>query len=213
MTSSRVPITQRLASVALAAALLTASPNYAAFANVATPTDLSVAVKKNAIDLKAKKLPSSVGISLPFVGSFRARVNIDLQKATPEEVTKSDVVISLPSDLIKAGKLALGGSAGAALDVPGLVSERFDLDLQTPGAGEAGITVTSKQGKADIALTSKLIPNLPIPKSKGLGRFCSDCGNGKPESDWYITRNLGNGVQFYSNPKTGVAQFQPPPGF
>jgi hypothetical protein len=213
--AAKVPITQRLASIALAAALTFSTPNYAALADVATPTDVAVTVKEGTIDLKAKKLPSSVGISLPFVGSLRANIKVDLdvQKVKTEEVAKSDVVISLPRDLIGAGKLALGGSAGAALDVPGLVSERFDLDLKSPGQGEADIFVTSKPGKAEIALTSKRIPKLPLPKSQGLGRFCDNCGNGAPKSDWYIARNLGDGVQFYSNPTTGESRFTPPPGF
>ena len=132
--------------------------------------------------------------------------------------------MTLPSDLIKAGKLAAGGDAGLTLDVPGLVATRFDLDVKTPRGGEADVTVTSSA-----------IPKLPIAKGKGLGRACYECGNGNPQSDWcdpcvvglaipaltpaptaptrYFARNLGNGVEFYGNAKTGVSQFDVPNGY
>ena len=55
------------------------------------------------------------------------------------------------ADLIKAGKLAVGGNVGAAVDAPGLLSGRFDAELITP-----------RKGEADVVVTSPLIPKLPV---------------------------------------------------
>ena len=167
-----------------------------------SPTDVGIAVRPGAIDLKAKRLPQSIGVTLPVVGSVRIDLAVNVNKATEAEVAASDVVVSLPKDLVKAGKLAAAGTAGAAVDVPGLVQGSFGLDLSTP-----------RKGEADITVTSQLIPQLPLANSKGLGRFCFECGDGNEPSDWFVARNLGNGVQFYGNAKTGQSQFEVPKGF
>lgn len=173
----------------------------------AKPTDLSVAlrgstIKINPRDLKSTTLPQSVGVTLPVLGPVRIDLNIAVSKVTAQEVAESDIVIALPADLVKAGKLAAGGNVGAAIDAPGLASGRFEAELSTPRKGEAGVTVTSP-----------LIPQLPLQKTKGLGRFCFECGDGNAPSDWFVARNLGNGVQFYGNAKTGKSQFDVPKGF
>ena len=172
--------------------------------STASASDVSVALRSNAIKLDPRdlKLPSSIGVTLPVAGSLRIDLNVQIAKVTEVEVADADVVVSLPKDLIKAGKLAAGGVGGLALDVPGLASGRFDLDVTTPVKGEA-----------DVAVSSKLIPKLPLQKTKGLGRFCFECGNGNPDSEWFIARNLGSGVQFYGNARTGVSQFEAPKGF
>ena len=54
---------------------------------------------------------------------------------------------------------------------------------------------------------------LPLQKTDGLGRFCFKCGNGNPTSDWFVARNLGDGIEFYGNVKTGVSQFELPKEF
>jgi hypothetical protein len=172
----------------------------------AKPTDVSVALRSGVIkidprDVKATQLPQSIGITLPVVGSVRLELNVAVTKVSSEEAAEADVVVSLPSDLVKAGKLAAGGIAGAALDAPGLTSGRFELAVDTP-----------RKGEADITLTSNLIPKLPVQKTKGLGRYCFECGNGAEPSDWFVARNLGNGVTFYGNSKTGVSQFDVPKG-
>merc|ERR1719424_378018 len=157
------------------------------------PEDVVFAVRSGAVpNLLTKTLPSSVGVTLPGVGPLRVDLNVVVSKATPEEVAASDIVVSLPRDLVKAGKLAAGGDAGVSLTVPGLVSGRIDLDLSSP-----------RKGEADIAVTSSLVPKLPLQKTSGLGRFCFECGNGGEQSEWFVARNLGNGVQFYGNAKTG----------
>ena len=46
-----------------------------------------------------------------------------------------------------------------------------------------------------MVITSKSLPKLPLQKTKGLGRFCFNCGNGNPPSDWFFARNLGDGVE------------------
>ena len=167
------------------------------------PSDVAVAVRSGVIDLKAQKLPSSIGAVLPFpVGPIKIDLAISINKATEAEVNAADVVVTLPKDLVKASKLAVGGDAGLVLDVPGIASGRFDLDLDTP-----------RKGEADIVVTSKTIPKLPVQKTGGFGRTCYDCGNGEALSDWYVARNLGNGVTFYGNVKTGVSQFEVPKGF
>lgn len=153
----------------------------------------------NPRDLGNAKLPSSIGVNLPVLGSLRVDLSASVQKVSEAQANSADVVIGLPNDLVKAGKLAAGGIAGAAVDAPGLAAGRFDLDVSTPRAGEA-----------DVVVNSKLIPQLPIAKTAGLGRFCYDCGDGNPPSDWFVARNLGNGVQFYGNAKTGVSQFEAP---
>jgi len=170
----------------------------------ASPTDVSVALRSGVLKLDPRdlKIPSSIGITLPGVGPLRVDLSAQISKASAEQVANADVVVSLPKDLIKAGKLAASGSAGVALDAPGLASGKFDLDIATP-----------RKGEADVTVTSKLIPKLPLPKTKGLGRFCYECGNGEPDSDWFVARNLGSGVQFYGNAKTGVSQFEVPEGY
>ena len=57
------------------------------------------------------------------------------------------------------------------------------------------------------------LPQLPLQKSAGLGRFCFKCGNGNPPSDWFVARNLGDGIEFYGNAKTGQSQFELPREF
>ena len=114
----------------------------------------------------------------------------------------SDIIVLLPTNLLKAGKLAVGGDAGLIIDAPGLISGKLDIDVATPRAGEA-----------DVTLTSPLIPKVPLQKGDGKGRFCFECGNGKAASDWVVARNLGNDVEFYANTKTGKSQFEVPPGF
>lgn len=164
------------------------------------PEDVVLAVRSGAVpNLLTKSLPSSVGVTLPGVGPLRVDLNVVVSKATPEEVAASDIVVSLPRDLVKAGKLAAGGDAGVSLNVPGLVSGRIDLDVSSP-----------RKGEADIAVTSSLVPKLPLQKTSGLGRFCFECGNGGEQSEWFVARNLGNGVQFYGNAKTGVSTFAAP---
>jgi len=164
------------------------------------PEDVVLAVRSGAVpNLLTKTLPSSVGVTLPGVGPLRVDLNVVVSKATPEEVAASDIVVSLPRDLVKAGKLAAGGDAGVSLTVPGLVSGRIDLDVSSP-----------RKGEADIAVTSSLVPKLPLQKTSGLGRFCFECGNGGEQSEWFVARNLGNGVQFYGNAKTGVSTFAAP---
>lgn len=121
------------------------------------------------------------------------------RQATPAEAAAADVVVELPSNLFKAASLASGGAAGIELDVPGLISGRIDVDIETPRSGEA-----------DVVLTSGLIPQLPLSRGGGQGRFCYTCGNGEELGDWVVARNLKNGVSFYSNVKTGKSQFQAP---
>merc|ERR1719424_209540 len=71
------------------------------------PEDVVLAVRSGAVpNLLTKTLPSSVGVTLPGVGPLRVDLNVVVSKATPEEVAASDIVISLPRDLVKAGKLA-----------------------------------------------------------------------------------------------------------
>ena len=171
--------------------------------SAAGPTDVAVAVRSDAVDLKARKLPSSIGAVLPFpIGPVKIDLAISINKVTEAEAKDSDVVVSLPTNLVKAGKLAVGGDAGVIVDIPGITSGRFELDLVTP-----------RNGEADVVVTSKNIPKLPLQKTNGLGRFCFECGNGNEQSDWFVARNLGNGVQFYGNAKTGVSQFEVPKGF
>ena len=121
-------------------------------------------------------------------------------------MASSDVVIGLPRDLIGAANAAKSGKAGVVLDAPGLGSGRLDLGIAIPKAGEADVTVKSP-----------LIPNLPIGDAKAGGvdksRFCAECGNGQPLSDWFVVTNAKNELSFYTNVRTGVSQFNPPPGF
>lgn len=172
--------------------------------SAATASDVSVALRSTALKLDPRdlRLPNSIGVTLPVVGPLRIDLNVQISKVTEVEVANADVVVSLPKDLVKASKLAAGGVAGLAIDAPGVASGRFDLDVTTPVTGEA-----------DIAISSKLIPKLPLQKTKGLGRFCFECGNGNPDSEWFIARNLGSGVQFYGNARTGLSQFESPKGF
>jgi len=128
---------------------------------------------------------------------------VKIEKSNRADVQASDIQVLLPKDLVKAGKLALGGDAGLVIDAPGLVTGgKVDIDLATP-----------RKGEADVTVTSSLIPKLPLQKGSSSGRFCFDCGNGNEPSDWVVARNLGNGVEFYSNVKTGESQFNTPPGF
>lgn len=168
----------------------------------AADTDLSVALRSSAINLRELRLPQSLGIMLPVTGPLRIELNAVISKVTPEIANDADVVVGLPQDLLKAGKRAAGGDVGLAIDFPGLASGRLDVDVSTP-----------RKGEAEVVVTSPLIPKLPIQKTKGLGRFCFDCGTGAPESDWFVARNLGNGVQFYGNAKTGKSQFEAPKDF
>jgi len=170
----------------------------------AASTDVKVSLRSGVLPgLKDLRLPSSIGLTLPALGPLRVDLNVAISKATPDEVADADVVVSLPTDLVNAAKLAVGGDAGLAYDVPGLGNGRLDVDLSTP-----------RKGEADLALTSSAIPKLPLQKSKGLGRFCFECGTpGGQQSDWFVARNLGNGIQFYGNAKTGVSQFDVPKGF
>ena len=105
-----------------------------------------------------------------------------------------------------AANAAKSGKAGVVLDAPGLGSGRLDLGIAIPKAGEADVTVKSP-----------LIPNLPIGDAKSGGvdksRFCAECGNGQPLSDWFVVTNTKNELSFYTNVRTGVSQFNPPPGF
>ena len=68
-----------------------------------------------------------------------------------------------------------------------------------------------------MTVKSPLIPNLPIGDAKAGGvdksRFCAECGNGQPLSDWFVVTNAKNELSFYTNVRTGVSQFNPPPGF
>ena len=116
-------------------------------------------------------------------------------------MAKADVVVSLPSDISKAAKLAAGGGAGVVLDVPGLLAGRVDVGVTQPSSGET-----------DITLTSSLTPKLPLQSGKGFGRFCYDCGNGEDLSEWFVVRNLKNGVSFYTNVRTETSQFNAPRG-
>jgi hypothetical protein len=168
----------------------------------AADTDLSVALRGGAINLRELRVPQSLGLSLPVVGPLRIEFNAVVSKVTPEMAADADVVVGLPTDLVKAGKKAAGGDVGLAVDLPGFASGRLDVDVSTP-----------RDGEADVVVTSPLFKRLPIQKTKGLGRFCFDCGTGAPESEWFVARNLGNGVQFYGNAKTGVSQFEAPKGF
>ena len=140
---------------------------------------------------------SPCAASLALLGTKSARA----AQVTADEAAQADVVVSLPSDLSKAAKLAAGGGAGVVLDVPGLVSGRVDLGLSQPSSGET-----------DITITSPLIPKLPLQSSKGFGRFCYDCGNGEDLSEWFVVRNLKNGVSFYTNARTETSQFNAPGG-
>ena len=161
-------------------------------------TDLTVSISSGL------SLPKSVGVDAPVLGP--TRVDIALKKATAAEVASSDVVIGLPRDLIGAANAAKSGKAGVVLDAPGLGSGRLDLGIAIPKAGEADVTVKSP-----------LIPNLPIGDAKSGGvdksRFCAECGNGQPLSDWFVVTNAKNELSFYTNVRTGVSQFNPPPGF
>ena len=161
-------------------------------------TDVTVAISSGL------SLPKSVGVDAPVLGP--TRVDIALKKATAAEVASSDVVIGLPRDLIGAANAAKSGKAGVVLDAPGLGSGRLDLGIAIPKAGEADVTVKSP-----------LIPNLPIGDAKAGGvdksRFCAECGNGQPLSDWFVVTNTKNELSFYTNVRTGVSQFNPPPGF
>jgi hypothetical protein len=161
-------------------------------------TDVTVAISSGL------SLPKSVGVDAPVLGP--TRVDIALKKATAAEVASSDVVIGLPRDLIGAANAAKSGKAGVVLDAPGLGSGRLDLGIAIPKAGEADVTVKSP-----------LIPNLPIGDAKSGGvdksRFCAECGNGQPLSDWFVVTNTKNELSFYTNVRTGVSQFNPPPGF
>lgn len=168
----------------------------------ASSTDLSIGLRSGIVPNIKDRVPSSIGLTLPGLGPVRVDLSVAVSKVTAEEAADADIVVSLPKDLIKAGKLAVGGDAGVAFDVPGLVGGRLDVDLVTP-----------RKGEADIAVTSSLLPKLPLQKTKGLGRFCFECGNGGQQSDWFVARNLGNGIQFYGNAKTGVSQFEVPKGF
>ena len=114
-----------------------------------------------------------------MLGSVRVDLAVTVEKATEAQVAASDVVVTLQADLVKVGKLAAGGDVSVALDVPGIVAGRFAVDVETPRAGEA-----------DVVVTSKTIPKLPLQKTKGLGRFCFDCGDGGEPSDWFVSRNL-----------------------
>lgn len=169
-----------------------------------TSTDVSVALRSGVVPgLKDLRLPSSLGITLPALGPVRVDFNIKVEKVTPEKVADADIVVTLPNDLIKAGKKAVGGNVGLAFDAgTPLGGARFDVDVSTP-----------RKGEADLAITSPAIPKLPLQKTKGLGRFCFECGDGGEQSDWFVARNLGNGIQFYGNAKTGVSQFDVPKGF
>ena len=195
--AAAVPKAAAAPSAAAAPAAALAKPNTPVEAS-----DVSVQVRQGSIDLKAKRLPSSVGVTLPVIGSVRINLAISVEKTTAAEAAAADVVVTIPKDLIKAAKLAAGGDAGVVLDVPGFLAGRFDLELSTPRAGEA-----------DVVLTSKNIPKLPLQKTEGLGRFCYNCGNGNEQSEWYFARNLGNGVEFYGNARTGVSQFELPKEF
>ena len=161
-------------------------------------TDVTVSISSGL------SLPKSVGVDAPVLGP--TRVDIALKKATAAEVASSDVVIGLPRDLIGAANAAKSGKAGVVLDAPGLGSGRLDLGIAIPKAGEADVTVKSP-----------LIPNLPIGDAKAGGvdksRFCAECGNGQPLSDWFVVTNTKNELSFYTNVRTGVSQFNPPPGF
>ena len=170
----------------------------------ATSSDVSLALRSTALKLDPRdlRLPNSIGVELPVVGPLRIDLNVQISKATAEQVADADLVVSLPKDLVKAGKLAAGGVGGVALDAPGVASGRLDIDVTTP-----------RNGEADVVVTSKLIPKLPLQKTKGLGRFCFECGNGEQDSDWFVARNMGSGVQFYGNAKTGKSQFEVPKGF
>lgn len=174
----------------------------------ADPSDVGIAIRKGAlalprgVDITTARVPSSIGVTLPVVGPVRVDLAVSIAKTSEAEAAASDVVIQLPKDLIKAGKRAVGGDAGIALDVPGIAAGRFAVDLNTP-----------RKGEADVVVTSNLIPKLPVQKTKGAGSFCFECGDGNEPSDWFVARNLGNGVQFYGNAKTGQSQFEVPKGF
>ena len=172
------------------------------------PFDIGVAVRSGAlgmprgIDLTTARVPSSIGVDLPVVGPVRIDLAVSIVKTSAQAAAESDVVVTLPKNLVMAAKRAAGGDAGIALDVPGVTSGRFNLDISTP-----------RKGEADVVITSKLIPKLPLQKTKGAGGFCFECGDGGEQSEWFVTRNLGNGIQFYSNAITGESQFELPKGF
>ena len=176
-----------------------------------TGTELKIAIRDGALALKSippglpipTRIPESVGVTLPVLGSVRVDIAVKVKTgASAAEVASSDVVIALPKNLPAAAKLAAGGDASLSIDAPGLLKGRIDLDVNTP-----------RNGEADVAVTSSLIPKLPLAKSAGTGRFCIDCGNGNEMSEWFVARNLNNGVSFYLNSKTGESQFNAPRGF
>ena len=105
------------------------------------------------------------------------------------------------ADLAKAGKLAAAGDVSLAVQAKGGPASRFDVDLSTP-----------RKGEAEISVVSTALPKLPLAKSAGFGRFCATCGNGQPIDDWFVVKNVKNGVSFYTNVVTGVSQFNAPPG-
>lgn len=173
--------------------------------------DLQITVKEGSLALKKlpggiripTRIPNSIGVTLPALGSVRADISVSVKTgASAADIANSDVVIALPKDLPKAAKLAAAGDASLSVDAPGLLSGRVDLDVLTP-----------RKGEADVTVTSSLIPQLPLRKSAGTGRFCIDCGNGDELSEWFVARNLKNGVSFYVNTRTGASQFQVPNGF
>ena len=104
------------------------------------------------------------------------------------------------ADIKKAAKLAAAGDISLALKAGGPAS-RFDVDLNTP-----------RKGTAELTVTSAALPKLPLAKSSGAGRFCATCGNGEPIDDWFVVKNVRNGVSFYTNLVTGVSQFDAPRG-
>ena len=121
------------------------------------PTDSAVTV--NAFP------PSSVGVNLPILGSYKIKVALALEKSDKAGVASSDVVVALPADLVKTAFGALGGDLGVVVDGPGLPfsGAPVAVHLGSPKKGELDVAVNSPPyGKVDVTLNSPLIPKLPI---------------------------------------------------
>ena len=149
------------------AAAVTAAKPTAGKAYSAAKTDLTIGLKQGAVkidpreiiatrDISRIKLPQTIGVNVPVLGSVQVNLDVKVAKCSPEDVQASDVQIVLPSDLVKAGKQAIGGDAGLVLDAPGLASGQLDIDIATP-----------RKGEADLTVTSDLIPKIPLQKGNG----------------------------------------------
>jgi len=90
-------------------------------------------------------------------------------------------------------------------DVTGILNTHLDVDV---AADQAGV--------AKIRVASNLIPPLPFKNvassSSGATSGLAVKGGGK-ESPWNKVTNMGSGETYYYNEKSGLTQYEVPPGF